>query len=233
MSSKNGGKLNKAQTSLLIVSSALFLAYFVPILRWPMLPLQYLYTHLHEIGHALAAVATGGEGVRIYVHADGSGVTSAFGGSQLLVSPAGYIGATAMGALLLAFSRTVVGAQRAFQGMFFLMFIAMVAWIRIGSEGLVGFATGLLFALGFAWLGFRKADGHTQWIAQFLGVFLSLSAIRAVLITLHIGGVAVGEDDAMILQRTTGIPAVLSAFVWTAISLGIAWLGLRRAWSEK
>lgn len=231
--SSNAGKLNKAQKSLLIVSSALFLAYFVPILRWPMLPLQYLYTHLHEIGHALAAVATGGEGVRIFVHADGSGVTTSMGGSQLLVSPAGYIGATAMGALLLAFSRTVLGAQRSFQALAVLMFLAMVAWIRIGSDGLVGFLTGLLFTLGFAWLGFRKPDGHTQWIAQFLGVFLSLSSIRAVLITLHIGGVAMGEDDAMILQRTTGIPAVLSALLWTAASLALAIWGLRRAWSER
>jgi len=195
----------------------------------PLLPLQYLYTHLHEIGHAIAAAATGGEGIRIFVHADGSGVTTSLGGSQLLVSPAGYIGATALGAVLLAMSRTVTGAQRGFQGLFVIMFIAMLAWIRIGPDGIVGFITGLLFTLGFGWLAFRKPDSHTQWIAQFLGVFLSLSAIRAVLITMGIGGTP-GEDDARILEKATGIPAWLSATLWSGVSLILAWWGLRIAW---
>lgn len=194
-----------------------------------MLPLQFLYTHLHEIGHALAATATGGDHVRIFVFADGSGVTTSFGGSQLLTSPAGYIGATAMGAIILAMSRTVTGAQRSFQGLFFLMLIAMVAWIRVGSQGLVGYVFGLVFLLLFAWAGFRKTDGHTQWMAQFLGVFLSLSAIRAVLITMGIGGTP-GEDDARILEKATGIPAWFSAVLWSAISLGLTWFGLRIAW---
>lgn len=232
MSSK-GEKLDKAQISLLIVASAVFLAYFVPILQWPMLPLQYLYTHLHELGHAFMALATGGSDIMIFVHADGSGVTTSRGGSQLLVSPAGYIGATAMGAVLLAMSRTVTGAQRGFQGLFALMFLGMLMWIRIGTDGLVGFLTGLAFTIALGFLAFRKPAGYTQWIAQFLGVFLSLSSIRAVLITLHIGGVAMGEDDAMILQRTTGIPAVLSAILWTAASLALAWWGLQRAWSSR
>lgn len=224
-----GGKLNKAQQSLLIVSGVLFLAYFVPVLRWPLLPFHYLYTHLHELGHAIAAMATGGQFIRIELAPDGSGVTTSNGGWQLFVSPAGYVGATAFGAGILALSRNAKGAQIAFRVLFAIMAIGMLCWIR----GVFGFATGLVFTALFGWLGFRKDDGHTQWLAQFLGVFLSLSSIQAVLITLHIGGMAMGEDDAMILERTTGIPAVFSALVWTAVSVAIAIWGLRRAWAGR
>lgn len=224
-----GAKLNKAQQSLLIVSSLIFAAYFVPVLRWPLLPLTYLYTHLHEIGHAIAAMATGGHFIRVTLEPDGSGLTTSMGGWQLLVSPAGYVGATFFGAMILAMSRTPRGAQTAFKILFAIMVIGMLCWIR----GVFGFATGLLFTALFGWLGFRKEDGHTQWLAQFLGVFLSLSSIQAVLITLRIGGISYGEDDAMILEKATGIPAVLSAVLWTAASLAIAIWGLRRAWSGR
>lgn len=224
------GKLDRAQKSLLIIGSVIFIAWFVPAMQWPLIPFQYLYTHLHEMSHAIVALATGGHDIRIEVATDGSGLTTSFGGWQLLVSPAGYVGATVFGALVLAMSKTPAGAKRAFMGLGFVMFLGMVMWIRGDA---VGFTTGLLLTLLFGWLGSRKADERTQFVAQFIGMFLALCSVQAVLTTLRIGAIASRENDAEILQHATGIPAILSAVIWTAASLVIAWLGLKWAWSGR
>ena len=86
--------MNRNQKLLLLSTGLVIVSWVVPILSLLTLPLQYLYTHLHEIGHAIVAAGTGGHDIEIKVFANGSGVTTSLGGSQLLISPAGYVGAT-------------------------------------------------------------------------------------------------------------------------------------------
>ncbi len=225
--SKEG--LSKSQKRLLILSSLIVLAWFVPYLHWATLPLQYLYTHLHELGHALVAFATGGRGITIAVFADGSGVTRSYGGWQILVSPAGYIGATVMGAVILALSATKEGARKAVIGLLALMAFALTVWLR---GDLVGVLSAVLIMGGLVGL-LRARTVLVQEVVQFIGLFLCVMSLQAVLQILRITPVAMAENDAEILQNATGIPAVLSATLWAGISIGVAWWGLKRAWSAR
>ncbi|HEX2173915.1 MAG TPA: M50 family metallopeptidase [Dehalococcoidia bacterium] len=68
-------------------------------------PLTILTTIFHELSHALATAFTGGTARDIIINADGSGVAFRQGGIDLIVAPAGYLGSTLFGAILLLTAR--------------------------------------------------------------------------------------------------------------------------------
>lgn len=220
--------LSRRQQLILLSGALVVLSWVVPILSLVTLPLQYVYTHLHEAGHALAFMASGGTGITIRVFGDGSGVTTGFGGNPLLVSPAGYVGATAFGALVIALAHTDRGARAALLTMAWVLGAAMLLWVRGDLVGLISGAVGVLALVVAA----TKLNGDARlFAAQFFGLFMGLASLQAVFATLRIGQVAPEMNDAEILHELTGIPAILSAVVWSAISLSLVIWALRRSWS--
>src|SRR5438445_5652194 len=110
----------KPQVMLLIaatvISVALWVfAWYIPILAYVVYPLQLFATFIHEGSHALVAFITGSRVTSLTVSPDGSGVvwSQASGVSQLLISSAGYLGATAFGVILLAWMRYGYSARLA------------------------------------------------------------------------------------------------------------------------
>jgi hypothetical protein len=68
--------------------------------RMILYPITLLVTFLHEFGHALGALITGGEVMSIQINPDGSGVTMTRGGSRAVILMGGYIGSAILGNLL-------------------------------------------------------------------------------------------------------------------------------------
>jgi hypothetical protein len=64
-------------------------------------PFKLLVTMLHEFGHAMGAVVTGGDVSSIKINADGSGWCKTSGGSRGIVLMGGYIGSALFGNFLL------------------------------------------------------------------------------------------------------------------------------------
>lgn len=221
--------LTKRQKLILLSGLLVVLSWVVPLLAMVTLPLQYIYTHLHEAGHALAFLASGGSGVTIRVFADGSGVATGLGGNPLLISPAGYVGATAFGALVIAMSKNDRGARAALLVMAWVLGIAMVLWVR---GDVVGLISGIVGVAVLALAATQLKDDARLFAAQFFGLFMGLASLQAVFATLHIGQVAMGKNDAHILEEITGIPAILSAALWSAASLALVIWALRRSWSS-
>lgn len=214
------------------MASSILLAlasWVIPVLALAALPIQYLYTHLHEISHALVAVATGGTGVTIRVFADGSGVTGSFGGWQLFVSPAGYVGGTIFGAVVLFWSRSAEGARKALASIAVVLGVGLLLWIRGDLFGLISAVLGIA---GLA-LGAKYLKGDTlAFTGQFIGAYLCLASLQAVFSIFGFGSMAMQENDAVILERATGIPAALSALLWAGISVTVVVVMLIRAWKD-
>lgn len=55
-------------------------------------PIEILVAFLHEFGHAIMAIISGGNVHALQVNVDGSGVTTTSGGSRALITMGGYIG---------------------------------------------------------------------------------------------------------------------------------------------
>src|SRR5664279_4903543 len=98
------------QRALLIAILAFVVAlvlWNVPQLGFILYPIRLFVTFVHESGHGLAALISGGHVGGITVSPDGSGETVTMGGSRLLILPAGYLGAALFGALLFYATNTV------------------------------------------------------------------------------------------------------------------------------
>lgn len=199
----------------------------VPELRILILPLVYYNTHVHELCHALAAVATGGGVQHILVFANGSGVAQITGGWTPAVASAGYVGSTMVGGLVLAWARNETGARRALGAAAVFLGISLVLFVRGDGVGLLS-AFGWLVALILA--AARTRGATTIFLAQFIGLQLCLTSLQAFVSLFNVAASIDGHSDAKILEQATGLPDLLWAALWLAMSLVVVWASLRAAW---
>src|SRR5580704_12259044 len=91
--------------ALLIACGLTVLIAYLPMASIALYPIRLFVTFVHESSHALTAILTGGRVSEIVIHPDASGFTLTSGGFEPAIASAGYLGATAFGALLLALGR--------------------------------------------------------------------------------------------------------------------------------
>lgn len=68
--------------------------------RKVMYPIRIFVTFLHELGHAVGALITGGWVERIQINPNGSGFTSTAGGNRSIILMGGYLGSALFGNIL-------------------------------------------------------------------------------------------------------------------------------------
>jgi len=221
-------KLKPQQIGILAAAGAILVLWLVPGLHLILLPLQYLDTHLHELSHALATVATGGSVKDITVNANGSGVTRSFGVDHwVIVASAGYVGASIIGAALIYFSRDERSARASLLVVAGLLFVEDLLWLRGDGIGMVsGFAYLVLFLI----LGLALRGWAAILVAQFVGLQQCLAALGAVIYLVNPRVLAFSDNDATILQSQTGVPAILWSFGWAALSVLLMVLTFASAW---
>lgn len=93
----------KLYLSVALGASALL--WFIPFSDWALYPLRLLVTFFHEAGHALATFLTFGSVKSLVVNPNGSGMVTSTGGVRFIISSAGYLGTTFLGAALILLSR--------------------------------------------------------------------------------------------------------------------------------
>lgn len=69
-----------------------------------MFPITIFVTFLHEFGHALATLITGGSVNSITINSDGSGCTVSAGGIESIILMGGYVGSIILGNLMILLS---------------------------------------------------------------------------------------------------------------------------------
>ena len=208
---------------------AAFSAYFVAVwLFWatPLVyPLRIFVVLLHEISHALAGIATGGDVERIVLTMDEGGATYVRGGSPFLMLSAGYLGSLAWGLLLLESARApnrwlrrIVGAVG--------LFVTVIAVLFVRN------IFGLLFSLAFGAaliLASRRLMPRTN--ATLLTVLGLTSALYAVLdIRSDVLQRPWLESDAHMLSELTGVPTLLWGLLWSGLALVASGWAVRRAY---
>jgi hypothetical protein len=110
----------RPQITLLIIATLITIAlWFIPFADYLVYPIRLFVTFIHEGGHALAAVLTGGSVQSLTVSPDSSGLVKAYSSSALatlIFSSAGYLSATAYGVLLLVLIRWNVSPRKVLFG---------------------------------------------------------------------------------------------------------------------
>lgn len=209
-----------------------FAGYFAAIwLLWPtpvIYPLKLFVVLLHEIGHGLAAVGTGGSIDRIAITPDQGGVCYCMGGNALVTLSAGYLGSLAFGIGMIEATRRgprlSAGALWVLGGL--ILAIALL-YVRSPFSLAVAAAAGAALLLAAARLG----HGGRTLVLTFLGLTSALYAlldIRSdVLDRPHL------ESDAAMLADLTGVPTVAWGLLWIGIAAGALYWTLRRGFPAR
>lgn len=174
-------------------------------------PVTLMVTFLHEFGHALGALLTGGSVEGLQVSPDGSGYTLTRGGSRAVVLMGGYLGSAVLGNVMFH-----IGARyRAMTHHTLLVLAGLMA-----LAGLVWFesftSTGLLWGFAFI-LGFIALK--TNWDQDVL-MFLGLATVLYIIQDFDTGP---KSDLAMYEQVVGFFPSQVWMYVWLALA---GWLFL-------
>jgi hypothetical protein len=207
--------------ALLVACAVLALLFWATPL---LVPFRYFVTVVHEMGHAVATVLTGGQVTGIEISPGGGGLTHVRGGNFFLSVSAGYLGSSLFGAALLLLARTP-WRRRVLQTLAVGLVLAVLFFFREPF----GILVALLTAAAFWAIAARGPDALVTLFLALLAVLNGLYAVVDLLYLLQISGSGAALSDAAILQRRTGIPALFWAFLWTAIGVFIQLVALRLA----
>lgn len=216
-----------------LISLGLFaLDTWFPQLGWIALPLLWLGTLFHELGHGLAAIALGGELLQLSIYPDGSGVAAHRGAygplDRALIAAAGPLGAPLAGLCFFLALGHRHAARLLVAALALLLAVALLLWVR--NLFALGFIAAL--ALGLVLVAWRADERSLYLSCALLAVEMSLSAFTRMdyLFTraAFTGAGALPSDTEQIAQALW-LPHWFWGGLLALISLGIVLLGLWRA----
>lgn len=183
----------------------------------------------HEFGHALAACCTGGRVKSISLDPREGGVTHMYGGMSAITLPAGYLGSSLIGALLIFCGFNIVASKVAsiVLGVCFLLTLwwARRDWLTIVT---VLMAVGLLVACWFI-----KHAEPLRFVVLFIGVMSALYSVWDIVSSLILSFYSitdlrqcddlilrkVNESDASVFAQRYGGSSQCWGVIWSIISL--------------
>jgi hypothetical protein len=177
-------------------------------------PVKVFVVFLHEISHAMAALATGGWVQRIELSPRLGGACYCPGGNAFLTLSAGYLGSLAWGAVILE------SAQRAGSKAFRVVQVlgaGVLLLTLLFVRGTFGLFFGLVFGSALLLAAPRLSADANRILLTFLGFTSALYAIldikADVLDRPHL------PSDAYMLAQLTGIPTLVWGILWIGIAL--------------
>lgn len=159
---------------------ALYFFYIVVVwlLYWRdvMKPMKLLAVFVHEMGHAVAAWLTCGKVISVSVLSDESGLAVYQPGIKFIIYPAGYVGGSLFGAIMITLSADRIGATVA-AGLMCLAFVAALTWNpnKLVAQLSIGFLVLTLLAVAVDWL---LIDPFLQYVTLFYGVSFGYYAVK-------------------------------------------------------
>ncbi|KAF4584200.1 peptidase m50B-like domain-containing protein [Ophiocordyceps camponoti-floridani] len=192
---------------------AIAILWNVPYLRISLWPFKMLVIAFHEFGHAITAILTGGRVDSISLDPREGGVTHLRGGISFLTLPAGYLGSSLIGALLIFCGFNIV-ASKVVSLVLGLCFLATLWWGKRDWLTIVTvlMAVGLLVACWFI----RHAEA-LRFVVLFIGVMSSLYSVWDICDDLVLR--KVNSSDASVFAKRYGGSSICWGILWGIVSL--------------
>jgi hypothetical protein len=218
---------------LVITGLALVIAYLLWVnpMNWGavnlvMYPLRLFVTFIHEAGHSLAAIISGGEVVGFQVSADGSGLAITRGGNRALIISAGYLGAALFGSVLFYLINRF---PRYVDTLAFMLGVFMIGFsILFARPDQSGSPLALLVGLGFGGLllliGMRGNLFIDLLVLNVLAVLTALNAVFDIWDLIRYNDLFIRHgvrNDAVAFSQEIAplLPPVFIAFVWAVMAV--------------
>ncbi|MFO0586129.1 MAG: M50 family metallopeptidase [Polyangiaceae bacterium] len=194
---------------------------FVPFGRYLLYPFTLMATWVHEMGHGIGALVSGGRFESLDVFGDASGLahvanTDAADG---LVCAAGLLGPPIAGAAILAFARGPRRARLLLAVVAGAMVVSLAVWVRSIAGWVSLPITAALIGVFARW----GSPREILVFAQFLGLRLALDTVTRIdyIFTdkVEVGGVTRLSDIARVAQCWGG-----PRFFWSLVIAGLSLL---------
>jgi hypothetical protein len=234
------GFLHRRRTLLLALLAIVvaIIAWNLPALDFAMVPIRLFVTFVHESGHGLAAIISGGEFRTLTVMADGSGVATTAGGARALILPAGYLGAALFGAGLFIIANRVHEVRFVSGGLAGLLVLFTLLFTPFFSTG---FLVGLGFAAVLGLLAWKASADVNRVVLMALAVLVGLNAVLDLTTLVRYSGASLGgvRNDAAAFSAEVFplIPGAVWALCWAGIAvillIAAAWFALVRPLRRK
>lgn len=194
----------------------LLLQYLIPFGKLVIYPVVLFVVYLHEIGHAIFAVLTGGSVHGIQVSADTSGHTLIDGGWWPLVLSGGYIGSAVLGNIILYVS-LVRERWNSYMAVVFMVGMALTGIFLFQSLE----TTVILFLFaGVLFVFIRYLPAYLSNVNLFIGTVSVCYILQD-----FAGGPA--SDLQRFAAHIPFIPVIVWAFVWLGIAGYITYYNIR------
>ncbi len=214
---------------LLLATGLSVIVSLLPVISAALYPLRLFVTFIHEGSHALAALLTGGHPAQIAVQPDASGVTYSFGGWSLIIVMAGYLGASAYGAAMLALARRPSAAR-------FILGVSGAVVLLLDAllvRNLFGFGWGILIGAGLALAARRLPPKAAELTAMFLGVQCVVNSLYDLKTLIGLSVLPNGPvSDAVLMSQIIPLPPFVWAALWGVLSLAVLSAALRPYWRD-
>jgi hypothetical protein len=222
--------------ALLLAMGAYFVVdTFVPFGRLLLYPLTLLATFVHEMGHGVMALLTGGTFSTLEVFNDGSGLahtSNAHPWGQALTSVAGLLAPPIVGAALLVVSRGPKRARTALLGMVVVIVVSLAIWVR----SVAGWIALPIDALVLGWFGVRASPRVRMVFAQLVGVSLAIDTWSGKGYLFSTEAVIDGRtlpSDIATFANVVGGSYLVWGFAVLLVSCALLGGGLYAAWGER
>ena len=217
---------------LLAVTVASILLSYTADGRYIAYPMRLFTTLIHEGGHVVATIISGGSVQKLDVFQNGSGVTISSGGIPLLIYPAGYIGSALFGAGILLITRRMNG-KKLLLILATLLFCETAFFIRPINGDITGLLAGSALAFFIGGAGLILPEGMANWIAVFLGVQCCLNTVYDLRVLLQTSNGYQVQNDAVLLAHYIPLPPIVFAITWAIVGIGGLIIALKFYLSEQ
>ncbi len=178
-------------------------------------PINLFVTFLHELGHAIGAILTGGSVLEINISKTGAGFTRSAGGSLPIILMGGYLGSALFGNILFLIGARSPSLAKPILG---LVGASMIFTSFYWYNSL--FTTGFLivFALSLFLIIWK-----TSWGREVL-MFLGLASILYIIQDFNIGP---SSDLARYAKEMIILPATAWMYIWLVVVLILFYFNIK------
>lgn len=212
----------QAKILLIILTAVLFwvFKFYVPYGVYIVLPISLFVTFLHELGHGIFAIFTGGEVREVFIHANGSGYAATAGGIRLLILMGGYIGSALFGNLLLYIG--ICKPKISVITLYVIVGIMLVTAFWWFSSIFTSILL-ILFSVLLFWMSKKSKASAANWL-----VILGTASVVYILMDYNAGP---SSDLARFTEILPFLQQAAWAIVWVILVAAITWTTLRKAFA--
>lgn len=212
---------------LWVAAAVSLLVSLTPWAPFLLYPFKLFTTWVHECGHALMTVVVGGRVTSITIEPDTSGLTQGMVPAgrlaRGLVASAGYVGAAAVGCLLMAATRVEKSAHVILLGLGAFMILTLVLWMR----NLFGFVVVLVWGIALVALARQGIGNAARFLLSLLAIQVALNSLYDIRVLFLMDN---GPSDAATMAGLFLLPAWMWASAWMLMSA--AMLGATLWWTR-